>query len=388
MAAPVFSQNDGSSPATLVADLKEMILKSSDWAHLQLSTGTQNTTLASGASPGATSISTNATIPSGSTIIIGNGSANPEVRVTTGVSGAGPYTVTFAKPLVGTYATSAAVGVGTYVKATTTRGAQMVIDLGDQLPSALSNNAMGYAFYRTHDGTTAADKLVRYIRFKNAAGTTTMTLHLEVSVCKESIWFSVEGPRGGETSADDANNGSVKQCAAMADIVPYFGSTPDPTAAVCAIGHVTNAFSDFTPYAHVSRNMGNTASWVICRLATLASPGGVVAGPPLQLNAKGDGNLYLLPYVVFEATDGIRGRLAKLYFLGVTGNVSYSLQGNESFPNIGETVTYNDGTANTYRVVTCARMYTANSNPSMNALGYHQPGAVQFAGPAIAVPTG
>lgn len=383
MAAPVFSQADGATPGTLQADLKEMILKSSDWAHLQLTTGTQNTTLASGASPGAVSISTNATIPSGSCIIIGNGAANPECRVTTGVSGAGPYTVTFAKALVGTYATSAAIGVGTYAKATTTRGAQMVIDLGDQLPSALNNRALGIAFYRSHDGTTALDKIQRLIRFKNNPGTTTMTLHLNVSVCKESIFFSIEGPRGGETSADDTTNGSWGQSAAMADIVPYFGSGVDPTPAVAAIGHITDSITDQTPFCQISRNQNNTASWVTARLATLGlSP----YQSDLQLNAKGDGNVYLLPYVVFEATDGIRGRLAKLYFVGQTaGQIAF--QGGESSPMIGAQVTYNDGTANTYRFVTLTHAY-AGANANANALGYHSTVAPNYSGPVIAVPVG
>src|SRR4051812_9198075 len=98
---------------TIVAGIKQRILASSDWAHLQLTTGTQATTLTATASAGATQVQTNTTIPSGSYIVIGNGSANPEVRLTTGVSGsAGAFIVTFnaAEPLVGSYSSGAAVG--------------------------------------------------------------------------------------------------------------------------------------------------------------------------------------------------------------------------------------------------------------------------------------
>src|SRR5438067_753046 len=106
-----------SLPGVVLASIKQRILNSSDWAHLQLTTGTQNTTLSSGASAGATSISSAITIPSGSCITLWrsaslNGSATLESRVTTGVSGAGPFTVTFADALVNTYNSGDAVGVG------------------------------------------------------------------------------------------------------------------------------------------------------------------------------------------------------------------------------------------------------------------------------------
>src|SRR5205807_8984768 len=58
-----------------------------------------STTLSSSAAAGAVTISTVATIASGSYIAIGSG-ATLETHLTTAVSGAGPFTVTLAAPLL------------------------------------------------------------------------------------------------------------------------------------------------------------------------------------------------------------------------------------------------------------------------------------------------
>lgn len=62
-------------------------------------TGSGTTTLAANSAVGATSISTAASISTSTLIQIGTGTA-AEVRLTTGVSGGGPYSVTFATALV------------------------------------------------------------------------------------------------------------------------------------------------------------------------------------------------------------------------------------------------------------------------------------------------
>src|SRR6185295_18305076 len=106
------------------------ILACADWQHLAVATGSTiaTSTVAAGA--------TTCTVASGAPFAIGrtitfwrNGSVNgataPECRVLSNVSGT---TLTWVDPLVapnGTYQVSDAVGVGTYVKCTTTRGAQM-----------------------------------------------------------------------------------------------------------------------------------------------------------------------------------------------------------------------------------------------------------------------
>lgn len=382
MAAPVFTLVDAAASGLLSAAVKQAILKQSDWAHLQLSTGTQNTTLTAGASIGATQVQTNTTIPSGSYITIGNGAATPEVRLTTGVSGsAGAFIVTFADALVAAYSNGAAVGVGSYVKATTTRGAQMVLDLADATPST---TGMQIGIYRTHDGTTGVDKLTRYVSYRASAGTNLM--HATISNSKEMIFISVEGPRGGETGAFSASFGSQMQHLVLADIVPYFGG--DTVPAVACVGHISQSFSDQTTFINVSRNQGNNSSWVQGRLLSMQT----VIAPQVstnmngynQLFAKGDGNTYLWPYVVVEGQDGLRGRLNQIFFVGFPHVPLVPIAG-EGPPTLGETVTYS---SNSYRIV-AANKGAASSNDNWSPLGAvsNNTSTYMYA-PLIAVPIG
>src|SRR3954471_9618280 len=86
---------------------------------------------------------------------------------------------------------------GNILKATTTRGAQMVVDLTD---AAIALNLLTIAFYRTHDGVTGVDKITRFIYFKSGAtGATTNPVYCVVSASKEHLYVSVEGPRSGQT---------------------------------------------------------------------------------------------------------------------------------------------------------------------------------------------
>lgn len=71
-------------------------------------TGSGTTTMSSSSSIGATSVSTVASIAGATLIQIDTGNAS-EVRLTTGVSGAGPFVVTFATALVSAHASSTVV---------------------------------------------------------------------------------------------------------------------------------------------------------------------------------------------------------------------------------------------------------------------------------------
>jgi hypothetical protein len=71
-------------------------------------TGSGTTTLDTGSAVGAVSISTVATIPASTLIQIDTGTLS-EVRLTTGVSGGGPFTVTFADGLTNAHAGAAVV---------------------------------------------------------------------------------------------------------------------------------------------------------------------------------------------------------------------------------------------------------------------------------------
>lgn len=318
-----FSSFD-TTPTVIVATIKQKILASTDWTHLQLSSGTQNTTLSSGASIGATSISTAITIPSGSCVTMWrsaslNGSATLESRITTGVSGSGPYTVTFADALVNAYNSADAVGVGSYVKCTTTRGAQMVVDLSDSAATAVK---MNLAVYRTHDGTTAVDKVTRYINVRTSGGATSDTWHCHVSAGKEHLYFDCEGPRVGEVNADSATLGSGRQLFFLGDIVPYFAG--DTTPAVVLVANTASAAANTDQVVYVSRNQGNSTSWVMAHLATLQSPGAtsVQGSAPLYMTsglqraAVGDSKTYVFPYIIFEDIDGLRGRISKAFHAG------------------------------------------------------------------------
>ncbi len=340
-----------STPTVIVAAIKQKILASSDWTHLQLSTGTQNTTLSAGASPGAVSISSAITIPSGSCITLWrsaslNGSATLESRITTGVSGAGPFTVTFADALVNTYNSGDAVGVGSYCKATTTRGAQMVIDLAD---AAASATTLKFGIYRTHDGTTAVDKVNRYINTRTSGGATSDTWHTRVSAGKEHLYLDVEGPRAGEINPVDTTAGSMRQALFLGDVVPYHSS--DTIATVILLGNTLSAgaFTDVT--VNVGRNQGNTSSWVTAQLASLHPPASFANGiaatspnPPggVQRLAAGDSKTYMFPYVIFEATDGLRGRISKAFFTGFNDTGSGST--GDLLPSLYSRLTYGSDT--------------------------------------------
>ena len=312
--------------------IKQYVLRSSDWAHLQLTTGTQATTLSAQANAGATSISTAATIPANQFIVIGNGAANPEVRRVTSVSGAGPYTVNFATALTATYTNGTAVGVGSIVKATTTRGAQMVIDFNEATPDV---NNMYLAIYRTHDGTTSTGKLLRYI-YITFQGTTNVGYY-RVSAGKEHLWFDIANPRWGETGYD-ATYGPGRTFGAMCDVVPYHAG--DTVPCVAAIMHSRTGNSNSGERAMISRNQGDTTSWVPATLLTLnvATP---MSAPYVNTNyqnneqriAKGDGKTYLWPFVVVEDQDGLRGRLASFHNGGYSGYSNANVDGYQ--PTVG-----------------------------------------------------
>jgi hypothetical protein len=201
------------------------------------------------------------------------------------------------------------------LKATTTRGAQMVVDLNDTAPTV---NRLGMGVYRTHDGTTGVDKVTRYLRYKAGGGTlSTMTLRCVVSASKEHLFINIEGPRGGESSADHATYGSQRTYFFMSDVVPYF-EAPDDIAPCVAIGgrHVDgNASYDNGSYhLWVSRSRANTDAWLPCHVASLDNfRSDINVG--IQRIAK-NGDTFLSPYVVFEDVDGIRGRLSSLFFAG------------------------------------------------------------------------
>jgi hypothetical protein len=223
---------------------------------------------------------------------------------------------------------------GNILKATTTRGAQMVVDLTD---AAITLNVLTIAFYRTHDGSSGVDKITRYIYFKRAAaGATTNNVYCVVSASKEHLFVSIEGPRPGQTGASDASYGSFRDSFFIGDLVPYHAG--DSVPAVVSIANMNNSAARSlltnNHQAYVSRNYLNTQSWVTARLLTMSFGGAYINW---QFKAAIDGNYYVFPYLVMEDQDGLRGRLNNVYFAGWGQPNSLAV---DLPPNVGSRISY------------------------------------------------
>jgi hypothetical protein len=207
---------------------------------------------------------------------------------------------------------------GDRVTCTTTRGAAMVVDLADAAATALR---LQLGVYRT---TGLADKIVRYMYWRPAGGATTDTLHCTVSAGKEHLFVTVEGPRVGEANPYSA--GSYRPVFFLCDLVPYFPA--DTIAAVVCGGtaDVNAPITSASSQVYVSRNATDTASWVVGSLETLQPTRGQATNPLYRYSGQSlvGSTRYVRPYVVFEDTAGMRGRLARFFHMGwnIMGTVS------------------------------------------------------------------
>lgn len=209
------------------------------------------------------------------------------------------------------------------VKATTTAGAQMAIQLDD---AAATSKQMQMGVYRTHDGTTGVDKITRYLMWRHdTAGATSDPVHCAVSAGKEHLYFSIEGPRAGESSPEAAGIGSYRQGFFIGAITPYFAA--DTVAAVVCIS-IASSLGYSSSDAYVSRNQADNASWAVARLGSICAPVGIGSAATTRINAlqpyASDDSRYLWPYVVVEDDAGLRGRIAKLHFAGYNFDGSLS----------------------------------------------------------------
>lgn len=201
---------------------------------------------------------------------------------------------------------------GDRVQCITTRGAAMVVDLAD---AAATSIKLQFGVYRT---TGLADKIIRYLLWSLSGGTTSDPLHCVVSAGKEHLYIAVEGPRAGEPNPATSSGGSYKPILFLCDLVPYFASDTVPVV-VC--GGTTNAgipSTNASILVHVSRNAANSGSWMSGVLESL----GVVHSTSLSNTYRFAGQIQspagqvIRPYVVFEDTAGMRGRLSSFHFLG------------------------------------------------------------------------
>jgi hypothetical protein len=259
---------------------------------------------------------------------------------------------------------------GDRVLATTTRGADMVVDLADAAADAQN---MQLGVYRT---AALADKVVRYVAWRDSGGATSDTLHCRVSAGKEHLYFDVEGPRAGETNAVSATMGSYRALFFLGDLIPYHASD---TATVVLVADTAATLSGFT-LAHVGRNYANSASWVPAYLATLSpamtAPYGAQSALALTRVSTADTKTYLWPYVVVETTAGIRGRIARAYFTGWETQI-------EAGPVLSRH-TY-DGV--TYILMVASRNDGQSGNNASSAFGYVVHGSNNTSpGAVLAVP--
>lgn len=271
-------------------------------------------------------------------------------------------------------------GNANLLKATTTRGAQMVVDLNDSAPTT---TRLTVGVYRAYEGTTGTDKITRLVRYKQS-GTGTFNTNIYrcvVSASKEHLFFTIEGPRGGEVGADNVNLGSMRGNFFIADIVPYESAPQDVAPAVCVIGRTTEGQAEYTNGAHtvnVSRGRAGSESWLVARLATLDANTSIGTFGLQRLTKSG--SVILSPYVVFEDIDGLRGRLANLYF-GGWNFVDYA---DVPVLTTGARYTYDGGT---YRLIAASRSGN-NNEREYSALGpvANGPSGHGAKSPLVAVP--
>lgn len=266
------------------------------------------------------------------------------------------------------------------VKATTAAGAQMAIQLDD---AAVTSKLMQMGIYRTHDGTTGVDKITRYLMWRSSVtGATSDPVRVTLSVGPEHLFFSVEGPQAGQTSPEDATNGSYKQALFLGAVTPYFAADSVPCV-VCVGVETTNTRTSVL--ANVSRNQAGSSSWVAARLLSMQQPAATSTQVYTEINAvtrlASDGSKYLFPYVVVEDTAGLRGRIAKLHFAGFnTDGTNSSIT--DPIPSPFEKISYG---GDTYILVTPTKAITT-SNGVYQAFGVAGSATSITTAPVIAVP--
>lgn len=199
---------------------------------------------------------------------------------------------------------------GNRVVCTTTRGADMVVDLAD---AAAQPHQMQLGVYRT---AALADKIVRYIIWRQSGGSSTNPLHVTVSVGKEHLWITIEGPRAGEPNAVLSTSGSYRGVLYLGDLIPYFSNDTVPAVVLVAM----QTSGDVTPaQCRVSRNRSNSVSWEHAKICSFEPPHDEPASTSVYnvtRLASNNSKMYLFPFVLFEDVDGLRGRLNKIYNMG------------------------------------------------------------------------
>lgn len=275
-----------------------------------------------------------------------------------------------------------AAGKPDLYKATTTRGAQMAVDLN---AVALTTQAATLDVFHSHDGTTGVSAARRYLRMKeNAVGTLAAnTYHGVVSAGKEHLFLSIEGPRASEANTDSTIYGSPRNYLAISDLVPYFAG--DVIPAVIHTANIVNGVSSSVNNSHLafaSRDGLDSQYHSAGHLYTLDFPAGN-AGDHYNnqmLASLDSNNLYLAPYVFFDSNQGIRGRLSSLFYAGYNFANIYDAP----VPPVGQVVTYG---GKQYKLLAVCKGASSSATTSYAGLGaVANNSSLSHYSPVVAVP--
>ena len=319
----------------LTVALRNAILASTDWTKINSGAVIQSTSASAAAAATVLTFVSTTGFSVGQSVRVGSG-PTAEYKNITAMTGT---TITFtSQALINAQASGTQVfPLSEVVKCTTTRGADMIVDLAE---SSVHMTAIQMAVWESHDGTVGTDKSMRWMYHRAAAAAATnIQLHCIVSASKEHLFISVEGPRANEAGATSAVIGTVRNYFFMGDMIPYH--VGDTTPVVFAGGgmaatQVASAANN-SHQGNLSRNYANTTSWSVAKLLSLDFPS-VTSLEVIQVTRQsaGDGKYYFAPYVIFGDESGLRGRLANFHLVGYTFSDTPEI----ATPPIGQKVLY------------------------------------------------
>lgn len=325
------------TPAGLIAALKTRILSNGHWTDQGVVPTTTTNTVATVSASAVATLSSLDGILVGQWITVNPGAGNEIQRQITAING---NVIT----VLGNWGAVYPIGTtfkarSTVLKSTTDNGSELILDLeGD-----IQTNYMSVMAYRQYTGTATGgwtDAKQSWLYWKAAAGTTAMPLHVTLSVGKNHLFFAIEGPRAHEVSPTSTTYGSVKNYFALSELTKYHAADTTPVAISIGVptGIVTTTVAAGGHQVGISRDSTDVTSWSIGRLASLDFPT-VYTTDVVNMNraCSIDGNTYLLPYVLFSETEGIRGRLTNFFYCNTTAPSPVT-----DLPDpVGTRVTYN-----------------------------------------------
>ncbi len=304
----------------LRAALAARILAHPDWADITPTPAPATTlTVAAIASATTFTVADSTGFAVGQQVVITNSTA-AYPRYVTAVAGT---SVTIDAALNTASAIGATVAADVVLlKTTTTRGAQIVIDLAPSTRNGTSR--VTYRMFASHPGGSYGAGIgmsdTRQVWFSAGAQAVGNVVHVTLSISKEHLFFSLEGPRPGEVGATSATYGSLRNYMFACDVVPYHDTDLTPCVASWP-GGLFDASPDITEGIHraaVSRNSTDTSNWGLCRLATVTVPNFATSQSANVPNLSTvDNRMYMWPYLVLQDDEGLRGRLASFFFIGI-----------------------------------------------------------------------